>query len=631
MFSNANMNKALEVLMSKKDTRGYDGLYVHELPKYLSLNRKELRESLLDGSWEPGYVQQYEIVNRKGKVRIISNASSVDKFVSQCIYQSIVPLVNQKMVDNSYAYQKGKSVLDAAKKCRDYVSQGKLYVLHLDIHHFFGSLNDVLLQDDLLKLLNDRKLVALIMKLVQCDVVLNHSIQKCTSGIIEGSILSPCLSNLYLSDFDSEMKKQGYCFVRYADDMHFFVDSIEEALDLRNYIEGILKEKWKLSLNDKKTKVEESAIGHYFGYTFRKQGKSYTLRRGRKNPNTWYREWMPSALTLSDGQYHIMQEGILSRKDFTVLFENEENKEYFPVNVVSDINVYAHEVYSSDFFSLMNEKKIQVHMFNDHGEPIGTFTSNQYEVDASVLLLQVKAYIDPIRRTELARGIELSQLRNLQSELRYYRRHKSQKEIDQAIGVIGQNIHQMKLAKNVNELSLLEARSREVYYNCFQYIVDDCDFQFNKRTRRPPKDAINAMISFGNVFLYNRMTSFICRTKLDNRISFVHSSQRRKANLCFDLADVYKPLIVDPVIFSLINRHQMDIDQHFELNPKDNGIYLTREGCVLFVKALKRKMGSYIKINEERKTYSSIICDDLNCLVHALKENTTFSPFVRKS
>ena len=75
----------------------------------------------------------------------------------------------------------------------------------------------------------------------------------------------------------------------------------------------------------------------------------------------------------------------------------------------------------------------------------------------------------------------------------------------------------------------------------------------------------------------------------------------------------------------------MDIDQHFELDPKDHGIYLTREGCVLFVKALKRKMGSYIKINEERKTYSSIICDDLNCLVHALKENTTFSPFVRKS
>lgn len=71
VFSNVNMNKALEVLMSKKDTRGYDGLYVHELPKYLSLNRKELRESLLAGTWEPGYVQQYEIVNRKGKVRII--------------------------------------------------------------------------------------------------------------------------------------------------------------------------------------------------------------------------------------------------------------------------------------------------------------------------------------------------------------------------------------------------------------------------------------------------------------------------------------------------------------------------------------------------------------------------------
>lgn len=631
VFSNANMNQAMEIMLSKKDTRGYDGLYVHDLPKYLSMNRKALRDSLLGGTWEPGYVQQYETVNRHGKIRIVSNLSTIDKFVSQCIYQTISPLINERMTETSYAYQKGKSVLDAAKKCRDYVSLGYKYVLHLDIHDFFGSLDTGLLRKKLIDLLNDRKLAELIIKLVQCDVVLNHTVKHCDNGVIEGSPLSPCLSNLYLSDFDQMMKESKLMFVRYSDDIKLFGVSLEELLDLEKNLSQQLENRWKLSVNIQKTKAEGAEESKYFGFSLRKQDGNYVLRKGRKDPDTWYREWTPNALSFNDGQYHILQEGILSRKDLTILFENDDFKNFFPVNTVTDLNVYGHEIYSSGFFEYMNEKKIQVHMFNDHGEPVGSFISDQYESDASLLILQVKAYTDPLRRLEIARSMELAQIRNIQSELRYYRRHKNVKEFDQAIGKIGQNIHALKKAGNINELLLIEGRSREIYYHCFNFMIDTPGFSFTERIRRPPGDPVNAMISFGNTFLYNRITSLICRTKLDNRISFVHSSERRRANLCYDLADIYKPLIVDPVIFALINRHQIDAAEHFEIDAKNNGVYLTREGCILFVRALKNKLTSHIRVGDQQKTYMTIIREDIYALIRALQNNNSYEPFSRKS
>lgn len=116
----------------------------------------------------------------------------------------------------------------------------------------------------------------------------------------------------------------------------------------------------------------------------------------------------------------------------------------------------------------------------------------------------------------------------------------------------------MKKAGDINRLMLMEAKARRLYYAMFNEIISDRAFAFTVRSKRPPKDPINALISFGNVWLYSRVASEIAKTSLDARIGFLHATGDRGESLNLDIAEIFKPLIVDRSIFTLINKGMMD-------------------------------------------------------------------------
>lgn len=109
-------------------------------------------------------------------------------------------------------------------------------------------------------------------------------------------------------------------------------------------------------------------------------------------------------------------------------------------------------------------------------------------------------------------------------------------------------------AKTYEELLLIEARAKQIYYNSLQFFIKDEDFIFDKRTRQPPQDNINALISFGNTILYNLIANEIYKTSLDIRIGYLHASNARKQSLNLDLADIFKPIIIDRTIFTIIHK-----------------------------------------------------------------------------
>ena len=145
LFDDSNVQSALDYLLNKGDTCGYDGITTQQLPEYLKLNKDVLFGSILDGSYHPGYVTQFEIVNKKGKSRTVSKYNSVDRFVAQLVYQVIYPVIDPLMVDESYAYQKGKSVLSAVQKSREHILDGYKFVITVDFNDYFGSIDHALL------------------------------------------------------------------------------------------------------------------------------------------------------------------------------------------------------------------------------------------------------------------------------------------------------------------------------------------------------------------------------------------------------------------------------------------------------------------------------------------------------
>ena len=97
-------------------------------------------------------------------------------------------------------------------------------------------------------------------------------------------------------------------------------------------------------------------------------------------------------------------------------------------------------------------------------------------------------------------------------------------------------------------------------------------FKFERRSRRPPKNEVNAMISFGNTILYGYIADVIQKTDLDIRIAFLHSANRRSQSLNLDIAELFKPIIIDRLIFSLINKHIIVANNHLSINQLRNPV-----------------------------------------------------------
>ena len=165
-------------------------------------------------------------------------------------------------------------------------------------------------------------------------------------------------------------------------------------------------------------------------------------------------------------------------------------------------------------------------------------------------------------------------------------------------------------------MMLIEARARGIYYSTFNRIINQKEFEFTKRTRRPPKDELNAMIGFGNTMLYNYFAQFVSKTSLDDRIGVVHATNNRAHSLSLDFADVFKPVIVDRLIFSMINKHQIKKEIHFCTSDK-GGVYLNDVGKRLFVENFDKKLISKVVVKGEKTTYRYL-------MEHEVKEYAKF-------
>ena len=180
-------------------------------------------------------------------------------------------------------------------------------------------------------------------------------------------------------------------------------------------------------------------------------------------------------------------------------------------------------------------------------------------------------------------------------------------------------------AKSVTQLMTIEAQARQKYYHCFNWILDDKDFIFEKRTRRPPEDPLNAMISFGNTLLYQRIANEINRTSLDIRIGIVHAAGSRPESLNLDLADLFKPILVDRTIFTLVNRKMMNAEDFVEV--ENNGIYLSKNGKRQFIKEFERKLYQKLQIDGIERTYDYLIKYEIQKLKKYIEYGEKYKPY----
>ena len=609
--------------MKRNYSSGIDGVMLSQLKEYLILNWQDIENQLVLGTYEPNIVQVYELLSKKGKVREIYKFTIIDNFIQKAVSLILQDKLDCLLSDNNYSFRKGKGTIDVIRKGLELIEEGYEYIVEIDIKKYFENIDHDLLSKMLFDIIDDKVLISLIMKYQNCLIQKDGKIKRKNKGLITGSSISPVISNLYLMDLDRQYLEYNY--IRYCDNIYIFINNKDDGLTLINDISKCLKDKYKLEINQNKTSITHYLSKRMLGYYFVKEDNIVKAKKNKQENRTKYNHWYKSAIKKENNEYHIINDGILTKKDYLILFENENKKIEIPAEVTEHINIYSQIIFSSNFFKTLNQHNIRVSLFDQYDHYIGSFIPINYHKSASILIKQVENYINKAKRLEIAKKIIDSGTTNIITNLKYYNKHNDDTQLYKIIDDLKICKQEMKTAKTLEILLLQEARMRELYYSSYNMILSNPEFKFTKRTRRPPKDALNAMISFGNTIIYQKIANEIYKTKLDIRISYLHSAMRRYENLNLDISEIIKPILVDKVIFSLINKRIIDAKVHFE--KRNNGVFLNKEGKYLFIDQLNKKLSSTITINNKKVSYQEILQQEVLKLLRYFKYDEEYEPF----
>lgn len=324
---------------------------------------------------------------------------------------------------------------------------------------------------------------------------------------------------------------------------------------------------------------------------------------------------------------YFFSDGILQRKDNTIFFETAAGRRFLPVEDVAEIMVFGDVGFNKALVELLSQKEIVLHYFNYYGYYMGSFYPREHLNSGYTILKQAAFYMDETKRLALAKLFVIGAAKNIRQVLKYYlNRGRSLAELLETIETLTLSIEQ---AETIPELMATEGNIRENYYKAFDVIINDKDFVFQERTRRPPKNYLNTLISFGNTLAYTVCLSEIYKTHLDPRIGYLHSTNFRRFSLNLDVAEIFKPILVDRIIFSCIAK-KMITKKDF-INDSE-GILLKEKGRKCFIECWEEKLKTTIQHREIGKqvSYRRLIRLELYKIEKHIMGEKTYEPFIAK-
>jgi CRISPR-associated protein Cas1 len=288
--------------------------------------------------------------------------------------------------------------------------------------------------------------------------------------------------------------------------------------------------------------------------------------------------------------YHIFSDGRLERHNDTIrLVTVNEEKKYLPIENAEALFLHGQIDFNTRLISFLNDAGVAVHIFGWNDYYAGSVMPERGQTSGHTLVEQVRAYDDSTHRQSLARSIIDGSIHNMRTNVKYY--HSRGHDFEAVIDRLDSQAESLKPNLDRDELMGIEATARRAYYQIFEEVLPD-GFVFGGRQYNPPNNEVNSLISFANSLVYANIVSAIRATALDPAVSFLHEPGERRYSLALDIADLFKPLLADRVIFRVVNRNQVGIDD-FETDL--NGCFLEEGGRKTFSKEFEKTLDETVE------------------------------------
>jgi CRISPR-associated protein Cas1 len=268
------------------------------------------------------------------------------------------------------------------------------------------------------------------------------------------------------------------------------------------------------------------------------------------------------------------------------------SKRPIPIEDVEAFYLFGETDLNTKLLNFLARHRVPLHVFNYYGFYSGTFYGRQEVSSGYLLVHQVRHYDDAAKRLDIARRLVDGASFNILKTLKYYGAASRGRDMSPFVTAIEAERAKIASAPDVNSVMGLEGTIRATYYQAWPLIFSAPWAEFEKRVRRPPDNPINALISFSNSLCYTLALSEIYRTPLSPLISFLHEPGARRFSLSLDIAEIFKPILCDRILFKLVNNGELR-PQHFD--DKLNFCYLKEEGRKIFLREWDERLKQTIE------------------------------------
>jgi RNA-directed DNA polymerase len=266
-----NLLDAYRRVVGNKGSCGIDGVKTEELQKYLQENWQRIKEKLLEGTYQPQAVRRVEIPKPNGGMRKLGIPTVIDRLIQQALNQILTPIFEPTFSKYSYGFRPGRNAQQAVLQAKEYIKEGKRWVVDMDLEKFFDKVNHDILMERIRRKIKDHRVLNLIRRYLKAGIMEDGVIIANEEGTPQGGPLSPLLSNIILTDLDNELERRGHNFCRYADDSNIYVKSEAAGKRVLESITRFLETKLKLKVNREKSTVARPWHRKFLGYSVTSQ------------------------------------------------------------------------------------------------------------------------------------------------------------------------------------------------------------------------------------------------------------------------------------------------------------------------------------------------------------------------
>jgi CRISPR-associated protein Cas1 len=263
-----------------------------------------------------------------------------------------------------------------------------------------------------------------------------------------------------------------------------------------------------------------------------------------------------------------------------------------PLIKIDGIVVLGRATVSPFVLDELLKNEIALTFLTEMGRYIGRFEP-EMKKNLFVRKAQWQAMGESPQAIHLVRGFVRGKLKNYRQILLRAQRESSL-DLSRDITRLEQAIAPIERTNKIDSLRGLEGAGSAAYFGCFNELIKASEFEFSARNRRPPTDFVNSLLSFGYSLLRHDVQSALNIVGFDPYLGYLHVERYGRASLALDLMEEFRPLVVDTMVLSLINKRSL-IPSDFITEPVSGAVSLTKEGRRTFLTAYQQKKQSSFK------------------------------------